>query len=156
MNIPAILVPHFFVKEPIPEITDPDFLDAIEKVRLAPSAQIAMQEAMDILRVKYEAKRFETYFLYPLIFEKDPNVLWKRHGFMHCPQQNFLFRILMIKSGKLTDDRITLGHSLVWYISPHQYLKIHLPDKTIAVDPWNYDLGATLGKYASGFGMRSL
>lgn len=150
------VVPNFFVKEPIPPITDPDFLDAIEQVRKTRSVEEAMQKAVDILKAKYKAKRFETYLKYPRILEKDPNKLWKRSGFMHCPQQNYLFRILMVKSGKLRDSEIELGYSLVWHVSPHQFLKVHTPKRTLAVDPWNYELGAMIGKYASGFGMKSL
>ena len=152
----CMLIPHLFAKEPIPAITNPDLLAAIELVRRAPTVEAAMQKALDILSVKFESKRFRTYLLFWKAFEKDPNTLWERKGFLHCTHQNYLFRVLMVKSEKLTDDQITLGFSFVWDISIHQYLIITVDGKRIAADPWNYDFGATLGKYASGFGMKRL
>jgi hypothetical protein len=61
-----------------------------------------------------------------------------------------------VKSGKARDNQVKLGYSFVWYVSPHQYLKVRVGEKWVAVDPWNYGRGAALGKYATGFGMRSL
>ncbi len=150
------LVPHFFVKEPIPAITNSRFLAAIEEVKKTPNTEAAMHKALDILADKFESKRFETYLLYWRLFERDPNKLWDRHGFLHCVQQNYLFRILMVKSEKLREDQIVLEKSLVWYISPHQYLKIILPTRTIAVDPWHYERGVGFGRYGTGFGVKSL
>ncbi len=151
-----MLPPHFFTKEPVPTITHLDLLKTIDTVKNCKTVEDAMQLALDILSKKYESKRFATYIFFFQLFEKDPNKLWQRTGFLHCTQQNFLFRILLIKSGWLKDDQIELRFSFVWYISPHQFLKVKLKEKTIAIDPWNYDLGAKFGQYASGFGFRSL
>lgn len=151
------LFPHFFVKEPIPSITNPDLLATIAKLRRASSLEKAVQTSLDILASKYQSKRFETYLFFYKWYEKDPNKLWHRSGFMHCTQQNYLLRILLIESGWLTDDAIELGFSLVWYVSPHQFLKLRLSkNKHLAADPWNYRLGAGFGYYASGFGWKKL
>lgn len=151
-----MFIPHLFSKEPIPDITNPDLLAAIARVRKTATVESAMQEALNILTAKYQSKRFRTYLLFWKAFEKDPNKLWERHGFLHCTQQNYLFRVLLVKSGKLRDDQITLGFSFVWDISIHQYLKISYEGKIIAVDPWNYLYGIPLGKYATGFGSKSI
>ncbi len=150
------MIPHLFSKEPISEITNPDLIKAIQRVRNCSSVEAAMQEAIDILSTKYRSNHFRTYIFFWKAFEKDPNKLWQRSGFLHCTHQNYLFRVLMVKSGKLRDEQISLGYSFVWYISPHQFLKIQLKDKVIAVDPWSYHFGATVGKYASGFGAKTL
>ncbi len=156
MNSVYCLIPHFIVKEPIPPITNQGLLDAIEQVRKTGSVEEAMQTGLNILSKKYISKHFSTLLLIWLAFEGDPNKLWQRSGFLHCTQQNFLFRILMVKSGKIRDEDITFGHSFVWYISPHQYLKVRLSDRMVAVDTWNYQLGAKIGEYATGFGVKSL
>lgn len=156
MNVLGLLVPHFFVKEPIPEITNPGLIAAIEEIKQTNTVEEAMQKALDMLSAKYTSKRFETYLLWPRVYEKDPNKLWEKSGFLHCMHQNYLFRILMVKSGTLKDEDITFGHSFVWYISPHQFLKVHLPDKTVAIDTWNYQFGAKMGEYAEGFGTKTL
>src|SRR5258706_14205209 len=95
-NLLRTLVPHFFTKEPILVITNPSFLAAIAEVKKQPTEEAAMRKALDILADKFESKRFETYLLYWRLFEKDSNKLWDRHGFLHCVQQNDLFRILMV------------------------------------------------------------
>lgn len=156
MNLLQVLIPNFFEKEPIPDITNQELLAAITRVQQQPNIAAAMQEALDILSDKYESRRFSTWVYLWKAYEKDPNVLWTRRGFLHCTQQNYLFRILMVKSGKLSDDEITFGHSFVWYISPHQYLKIRMGDALIAVDTWNYQLGAKIDEYAAGFGVKRL
>ncbi|MBI2613973.1 MAG: hypothetical protein HYW62_04350 [Candidatus Levybacteria bacterium] len=75
---------------------------------------------------------------------------------MHCTQQNFLLSVLLVESGWFSEKDLQLGHSLVWYISPHQYLKVKIDGSIIAADPWNYRFGASLGQFASGFGYSSL
>ncbi len=151
-----VFIPNFFVKEPITEISDPDLKTAIELVAAQPTLGAAMETALQIIAEKYDSKRFETYIFFYKWFEVNPNTLWHRKGFLHCTQQNYLFRVLLVESGKLAEEQIEYAYSLVGYISPHQYLKIQIGDKQIAVDPWNYNLGASLGKYATGFGMKSL
>ncbi|MBU1000149.1 hypothetical protein KKE78_01990 [Patescibacteria group bacterium] len=89
-------------------------------------------------------------------FETDPNKLWLQTGFMHCTHQNFLLRVLLIKSNWFPKEDIQLGYSLVWHISPHQYLKIKMNNKFIAADPWNHGFGIPLGYFATGFSYKSL
>ncbi len=150
------LFPHFFAKEPIPPITNRDLQQAITRVKQAVSLMAAIQMALDIMADKYCSRHFMTYLLLYRLFEKDPNKLWQRSGFLHCTQQNYLLRVLLIKSGWLTENQIHLNYSLVWYISPHQFLRLILPTRPVAVDPWNYDQGVPLGCYAVGFGSRKL
>ena len=150
------MIPHYFKKEPIPEITHPDLKKAIQQVQACPTVNLAMHTALEILTQKFQSKHFETYLLFFKAFETDPNKLWERSGFLHCTHQNCLFRTLMVGSGHLRDEQIELGYSLVWYVSPHQFLKVKLPTGTIAVDPWNYEFGARIGTYASGFGWKKL
>jgi hypothetical protein len=155
-SILNIVLPHFFVKESIPPITHPDLLQAIATVKRCTTVEDAMQTALEIIAGRYQSKRFETYFYFHKMYEKDPNVLWDRRGFMHCTHQNYLFRVLLIKSGWLTEADIKLGFSLVWNVSPHQFLKVSLPPGLVAVDPWNFQYGIPMGEYATGFGSKKL
>ncbi len=150
------LVPLFFVKHELEHVTNPGLMLAIQRVKHSPSLEKAMERALYILSDKYQSKRFETYVFFKKLYETDPNKLWERSGFMHCTQQNYLWQTLLVKSGWLKDDQIELGFSLVWYISPHQFLKVNLPTGQIAIDPWNYYHGVPMGQYASGFGSKSL
>ena len=154
------MIPHLFKKEHIPKITNPALKKAISRVKRASDLEDAMKTAAYEINKITEPSggaRFQTLPKIKRAFEKDPNILWSRKGYMHCTHQNYLVRILLVKSGWLKDKQITLGYSLIWYISPHQYLKIKLDKhKTIAIDPWNMNRGAKLGEYATVFGYKKL
>ncbi len=148
-------VPHFLKKEPIPEITDKSLQKEIELVKAARTKNEAIEQAMDSVTKKFKSGRFLTYALFWKTWETNPNKLWRRDGFMHCTQENFLVRVILVKSGWVKDEEISYGYGMVWYISPHQYLKIDLDgNKKTALDPWNYYYGAKIGTYASGFGFK--
>lgn len=149
------MIPHLFSKEPISKITDKELLLAINQVKHARSKEEALKRAFKIIVDKFKGYRFSTYILFWKALETNPNKLWQRNGFMHCTQQNFLLRVLLVKSGWFLEKEIQLGYSLVWYISPHQYLKIKINKDIITVDPWNHRFGVPLGYYASGFGYKS-
>lgn len=147
---------NLFFKQSIGEITNPDIKHAIEHVRHASSKKDALERAFKLITKRHRGYRFRTYIFFWKILEANPNKLWQRTGFMHCTQQNFLLSVLLIKSGWFSEKDLQLGHSLVWYISPHQYLKVKINDTVIAADPWNYRFGVSLGHFASGFGYSSL
>ncbi len=142
-------------KEPIGSITNKDLLRAISEVKHAPSQREALECAFQIIVERYQGYRFHTLLFWKAV-ERDPNVLWTRTGFMHCTQQNFLLRVLLIESGWFADKAIDIHWTLYWYVSPHQYLTIRLLDRMIAADPWNYRFGTTLGRHAFGFSHRLL
>lgn len=150
------LVPNYFEKESIPNITDPDLLEEIQNIKRQPTAYQAIQYAMELLSHKYQSLRFKSFSRFWRIHEKDPNKLWKRTGFLHCTQQNYLLRVLLVKGNKIQDENIKLGYSLVWNVSPHQFLIVKYKGENLALDPWNYDRGAHIDAYAAGFGMKKL
>lgn len=150
------MIPHLFAKEPIPPITNPDLHNAIDYVKKAESKEDALKRAFETVTSRYKSFRFGTYLFFWKAWEKDPNRLWQRTGYMHCTQQNYLLRLLLIKSGWFGEEDIDLGYSLVGYISPHQYLKVYLDKDILAADPWNAYFRVPLGSYAHGFGYRSL
>lgn len=149
------MIPYLFSKEPVGEITNPDLLQAIDYVKQASSKKDSLERAFKLIVKRYKGYRFRTYIYFWKAFETDPNKLWQRTGFMHCTHQNFLLRILLTKSGWFSEQEIQFGYSLVWYISPHQFLKIKINDKIVAADPWNHHFGVPLGYFASGFGYTS-
>jgi len=150
------MIPNFFYKTTlIGEIENTDLQNAIKHVHEPSTKKEALEKAFELITNRYKGYRFFTYLFFWKIFEINPNILWQQTGFMHCTQQNFLLRILLVKSGWFTEEDIKFGYSLVWYISPHQYLKVNLNNHIVAVDPWNHRFGVPLGKYAAGFGYKS-
>lgn len=150
------VIPHLITKEKVSPITDPHLLNTIQELKQADSLETAMEAALQILSSRYQSKRLHTYLFFYKWYEKDVNKLWQRTGFMHCTHQNFLFRVLMIESGWLNDEQIQFGFSLIWFVSPHQFLRVSLPTGEVAIDPWNYRSGVPLGKYAAGFGSKTI
>lgn len=150
-----MIPPHFFGKEPIPRLTNPDLLAAVAKVRAASGREAALRSAYALITERFVGKRFRTYLLFWLAFETDANRLWQRQGFMHCTQQNYLLRVLLVQSGWFTEDDIRLAYSLVWYVSPHQYLLVRLKRGWLALDPWNDSYSPGFGYFASGFGFHT-
>ncbi len=151
-----MIPPLFFTKEPIPTITDEELQAAIAKVKQSSSQREALNSSIAIINKKFRSMKLRTYLLFWRAWETNPNRLWKRRGYLHCTQQNHLLRVLLVKSGWFTEADVALGLCLVWYISPHQFLKVRVEGKWMAVDPWNMAYGAPLGYYAVGFGFRQL
>ncbi len=150
------LIPYFFEKEPMAVVTDSELKERIKEVKQQPNALQAMQYALDVMAQRYDSKAFDSVFHISKLFDRGVNKLWKRTGFMHCTQQNYLLRTLLVKGNKISDENIRLGYSLVWGISPHQFLIVRYKGQEIALDPWNYGRGAKLGRFASGFGWTHL
>ena len=64
---------------------------------------------------------------------------------------NYLFMIFLVKSGFDYKD-INPKWTLVYYLSPHQYLNIKInKKKPINVDSWGKSYGIKFGDYARGF-----
>jgi hypothetical protein len=110
------------------------------------------KKAYGFLSTKYHGNRINTYLKLHELFQSDINTLWKKKGFLHCTNINYLLRILLIKSGHFADQDLQPTWTLTWFISPHQYLKVKLKNKKkIDIDLWAKIYGTPYGKYASGF-----
>lgn len=146
------MIPNFFNKRPIPEKLPEEMESVIEELRGVIGKEECLRWAYEIMIQRYRGYRFRTYWRFGEAFETDVEKLWQKTGFLHCHNMNYLFRILLVKSGWFGDDDIKLKYSLVWYISPHQYLQIKLDDNSfINVDIWNHNYGKKFGDYARGF-----
>jgi len=151
------MIPHLFSKQQLPRITNKDLNLAIDQVKKQKNQEQAVKKSLEIITSKFVGYRFRTYIYFWKLFDSDPNTTWSRKGdFMHCHHQNLFLRILLVKSGWFEDSDISHGYSLVWYISPHQYLRIQMEDKIVGVDPWNQAYGARWDEHASGFVFRKM
>ena len=143
---------NFFTKLPIPNKIPEEMQKIAEELSRSASKEDCLKSAYEIMTQKYRGYRFRTYTKIHLAFETDLEKLWQRTGFMHCHAINYLLRILLIKSGWFDDSDIRFRYSLVWYISPHQYLRVKVgDDKCLDVDIWNHHYGKEFGDYAHGF-----
>jgi hypothetical protein len=85
------------------------------------------------------------------LFSSGIEDLWNRSGFLHCTNQNYLLALLLVKSRKFTENDIEPKWTLLWGLSPHQYLKVKVGDNYKNIDAWAARYGIGFGRYAHGF-----
>jgi hypothetical protein len=146
------MIPNFFSKKPIPDQLPFEMQTIVEELKLSANKEECLKQAYKIMTSRYRGFRFRTYIKIYEAFETDLEKLWCKTGFLHCHVINYLLRVLLVKSGWFDDDDIQLKYSLIWYVSPHQYLQVKVGEnKFINVDTWNHHYGKRFGDYARGF-----
>lgn len=143
---------YLFRKSPIPKTVGSAIENVVQRLQEHGTKESFLEDAYDFITTHYKSELINTVLRLPELFSTNLQSLWNRKGFMHCTNQNYLLAVLLIKSGHFTESDIQLRWTLVWFSSPHQYLKIKLDnDRWIAVDCWARQHGVRLGSYAHGF-----
>ena len=139
-------------KKSVPEKIPESMQLAVRDVSQSSSKQEAVARAYDIVTNKFRGYRLLTYLMVPELFTNTLDKVWAKGGRVHCTVLNYLIRILLVKSGHFKDEDISQRWTLVYYISPHQYLRVHISeDEYINVDAWGRHFGVPFGEYARGF-----
>jgi hypothetical protein len=142
----------FFYKTRIPEKLPIEMVGVIDDLKKFSSKEECLKNVYNFLSNKYQGNRIGTYLKLFEIFTKDISLLWKKDGFLHCTNINYLARILLTKSVIFEEGDIELKWTLIWWVSPHQYLRIRVSDsKFINMDIWAKKYGIEFGNYARGF-----
>ena len=145
------MIQNFFTKEPIPKKIPKDMQKVIDKLKRCKSKEECLKKAYKIASSKYSKTRFMVYVVFWRNFWKDINKIWHHNGYIQCHVMNYVLRIMLVKSGWFSDKDIELKRTLVWYISPHQYLRVRVGRKFINVDAHVAAFGVPFGEYAHGF-----
>ena len=146
------MIPNLFSKKPIPTELPNDMQKVVAMLKRSKSRKDCIRKAYDVLAGKYKGRRLNTYLLFHQLFMYDLEKLWKKSGFLHCTNMNYIMRILLIRSGFFKDEDIRFRYSLIWYISIHQYLEVKLgKGSSMYVDVWGADNCVELGDHARGF-----
>ena len=140
-----------FSKTPIPDVLPDDMQKIINEIKKSLNKEECLKKVYEILIVKYRGYRVKTYLKLFDVFVHDISILWNKNGFMHCGNINYVMRALLIKSDFFSEDDIRLRWTLIWYISPHQYLQVKIDDRLINIDIWAYAYGIKFGDNAHGF-----
>lgn len=125
--------------------------EAIKKLKKAKSQEDCLRKAYDIVSKNYRGYMFKTYTRIWEIFTYKVSKLWKKSGFMHCTNINKVMKELLVKSGFFKEEGIKKKWTLVYYISPHQYLQVDVNGKKVNIDIWAKAYGIKFGDYAHGF-----
>ena len=142
---------NMFGKTPIPDVLPDEMKKIINELKKSHSKKDCLRRAYKILTNKYRGYRVKTYTKIIEVFISNINKLWAKDGFLHCTSINYLMRTLLIKSDFFKENEIKIKWTLVWYISPHQYLQIKTDSSWINIDIWGYAYGIEFGDYAHGF-----
>ncbi len=146
------MIPSFFSKLPIPEKLPAEMERHVAALQRTKGRRECLEQAYRIITSRYEGRKLETYLKLPRAFTKRLEKIWTRTGYLHCHQQNYLLRVLLVKSGKFSEEDVRQKLTL-YVISPHQYLQVNLGTKSkpdwIDVDPWALKpCGLRIGKHA--------
>jgi len=129
-----------------------DMQKIIKELKKSENKEACLLKAYNILANKYRGQRGATYTKLHHLAVSDINKLWAKQGFMHCTNINYIMKLLLVRSGFFTENDIIAKWTHVWYISPHQYLKIKIKDNQyINIDIWAKIYGISFGDFAKGF-----
>jgi len=146
------MIKNLFTKAKIPNELPKEMEILIKKLKKSTTKKDCIKKAYLFLSKKYRGYRIYTYLKFSDLFISDINKIWTKKGFLHCNTLNYLMRILLIKSELFDEKDIKLKWTLVWYISPHQYLNIKTSkNEFINIDLWGRSYGISFGDYAHGF-----
>ena len=140
-----------FSKTPLADVLPKEMQKVVEELKKSSSQEECLRRAYGILISKYQGKRLKTFTKFFNVFENDAQALWDKEGFMHCTNINYLMRILLVKSRFFCENDICLKWTQIWFVSPHQYLKIKAGEKWIDIDVWAHDFGIEFGDKSHGF-----
>ena len=142
---------HFLSKTKIPDELPKSMENAIEELKRTSSQEECLKKAYEIMTKRFRGHRFKTITRIPQIFSFDIESFWNTPGFMLCHNMAWLLRILLVKSGHFENEDLISKWTQVWYISPHNYLKVKMKSgKVINVDTWGASQGIKFGEYAHG------
>ncbi|EKD29428.1 MAG: hypothetical protein ACD_78C00417G0006 [uncultured bacterium (gcode 4)] len=138
-------------KTQVPDALPRDMQAVVDGLKKSKNQEECLKKTYDILNTKYRGYRVKTYTRLFELFITDIIKLWSRNGFLHCTNINYVMRILLLKSGRFQESDIRLKWTLIWYVSPHQYLQVRVNGKWIDVDIWAHAYGIQFGDHAHGF-----
>ena len=143
---------NFFTKAKIPDKLPKEMEDLIKELKESKTKEDCIKKAYSFILKKYRGYRVITYIRFFDSFISNINKIWAKSGFLHCNVLNYLMRRLLVKSELFNDDDIKLKWTLLWCISPHQYLNINInKNEFINIDLWGNAYGIKFGDYAQGF-----
>ena len=146
----GLFVPHFvFKRGQLPSVIPDELKEHIYQLNQESADKIDfLKKSYEFVTHMYRGSRVQTVTNFWKAFQ---NPLELNPGFMPCNGQNYLLRLMLVKSGRFTEKDIHIKTvPLNFFI--HQYLCIHVSDQWIEVDPWSAFLGVPFGKKLAFFG----
>lgn len=151
------MIPDLFSKYPIPEKLPDEMEATIKELSQGATKKVYLEKVFHLLGDRHRGHRFNVASHFCLLWKMDLGWLWKRRGYFHCTQLNYLLRVMLVRSDLFTENEVELKWSQVLFLTPHRYLRVRMSQDTyINADLWAYRFGMPLGQYAYGFKSGSL
>lgn len=128
--------------------------DLIKQLKNTKSKELCLKFVYEILSLKYQGDRLKTVLFLPLLFDNDIEKNWQRSGFLHCTNINKILKYLLLESGHFVKTDIERKWTLIWGVSPHEYLKIKTEEGIKNIDVWAKPYGVSYGDYAHAFNQK--
>lgn len=141
-----LVVPYYgFGQSRVPQEIPDGFQKEIEHLNtISKSDKSFLQNAYNFLNQQFYGSRFEIFSKWQFAFD---DIYAHKKGFLPCTVYNQLLKIMLVKSGRFTEDDIkTEVVFLNFFI--HQYLKVYVDNTWIFVDPTYAKMGVPFGKRA--------
>ncbi|MCX6791048.1 MAG: hypothetical protein NTV62_02540 [Candidatus Gribaldobacteria bacterium] len=117
----------------------------------AHSQQEYLKIVYDFVQQHWQAQRLKTILALPLAFRTDLKQIWQNQGYSHCVTINLITFILLAKSQYFQEKDIKVRYAF-FNLVLHQYLKVRVNKKWIALDPSVTYAHLPIGKHAQWFG----
>ncbi|MCX6793026.1 MAG: hypothetical protein NTY12_03285 [Candidatus Falkowbacteria bacterium] len=129
--------------------------DLLNNLKKSDTKLDCLKLAYNIISKRYHGQRLYTVTHLFNIFNNNIEHLLQSSGTMHCTNINHLLRFLLISSGIFSKEDIKTRWTLLWFISPHQYLEVKTEDGLVKVDIWARNFGIEFGDYAHGWHLKT-
>ena len=114
-----------------------------------------LEKVLEFQHKYFYSEMRQVYRQFFLLFEGNFQKLWNKKGFLHCHQQNFVLRVLLLQTKRFKEEDIRLKVTFC-YFNIHQYMKLKVDDETIKVDPFAISLGYHIGEVLPNFAYKSM
>ncbi|MEK7155354.1 MAG: hypothetical protein AAB734_00585 [Patescibacteria group bacterium] len=145
-----LLVPNLgFRKEPLGAVVPESLMDTISKIDgESVDKHDFLRRCYEHVTKKYYGSRVKTVTHFWTAFKNPVN---QSPGFMPCTNQNYLLRLMLVKSGRFQESDIKVK-VIPLNLFVHQYLRVRVGGEWIDVDPWSSFIGVPLGKKSAFIG----
>lgn len=133
-----------------------DMMLIISDLKKTKTKERCLQDAYNFVISNFKASRIKTYLLLHRLLITDVYKNWNSRDYLHCTNLNGILAFLLIESGHFKEQEILKKWTLLYYLSPHQYLIVNTGNKNINVDIFGYFYGVPFGDYAHGFNVKLL
>lgn len=143
------IIYYFLVPDTIPDKIPAEMQKVIDKFNNESSDNLDfLKKAYDFVDARYTSPTKE-YLRQPgKLFVKDIDTIWNTPGYSPCDKQNYLVKVMLVKSGRFNESDVKLMLASCG-MTPHYYLRVKLNSNYLDIDMWGAEHNYPFGSHAS-------